>query len=167
MKNTDPQDEARQAAQIADLEAQLAEIVQPSPESDPGARAARRKMIGDYLEKLDADREAEKARRREAAAQAEFRRYEKRYNWTWAYYVWFINRPRDEREAILNNERVKLHRDNRRGRKPAREYVKHSTPEDRAAHRKKKERERYLRRKGKAADEEQAELERHPMWNRF
>lgn len=167
MIHSDPQEEARQAAQIADLEAQLAEIVEPAPESDPAARAVRRKMIDDCCEKLEADREAEKARRREAATQAEFRRYEKRYNWTWAYYVWFINRPRDEQEAILNNERVKLHRMKKRGGEPAREYVKHATPEEREAHRKKKERERYLRRTGKAAAEEQAELERHPMWNRF
>lgn len=167
MMNTDPQEEARQAAQIADLEAQLAEIVEPAPESDPTARAVRRKMIDECREKLDADREAEKARKREAATQAEFRRYEKRYNWTWAYYVWFINRPRDEQEAILNNERVKLHRTKKRGGEPAREYVKHATPEERAERRKKKERERYLRRTGKAAAEEQAELEQHSNYGMF
>lgn len=155
MADSDPQESD---PALAEIERQLADIVPPADTpANADIRVIRRKLTQGYCEKLTADKEVESAERRRAAQEAEFKRYERRYGWTRAYYVWFCNRPRDEQTAILARERQELRRRKKRGGKDARSYQRR-TPEEQAERKRKRDRERYHRKKAEKEAQEQAEI---------
>lgn len=122
--------------------------------------SARMKLVRDYLSKLEADKEADRTARNLAAKEAEFKRFERRYEWTRSYYVWFCGRPRDEQEAIMNHERVKLSRKKKRGGKAARAYERldNLTEAEKADRKRNQDRESYLRKKAAKAEQENAQI---------
>lgn len=132
----------------------------PAARSVPHSHAMHVKIAREFIQNLAAQKQAEREQKHLEAEEARFKRYERRYGWTRTYYIWFCHQPPDIQKEIDNKERQALHRKNRRGGKPAREWqsLDGLSDAEKADRLRQQKRESYQRKQAEKMAQEQAEI---------